>query len=180
MVECTGNVEGLALARRAVRPLGTIVLETTYHGEVALDLSAVVVDEVTLVGSRCGPFAPALEALRAGRLDPRGLVEATAAGRGPGSLRARRPARRPQGAAPPLKAPRASSSAAARPAALRRRGPYAGGGSQARRRTVRGSPAQARSTRAASVARPSDSSTRPSKKPRACMAAASSAAGDMP
>ncbi len=77
VVECTGNVEGLALARRAVRPQGTIVLKSTYHGEVALDLSAVVVDEVTLVGSRCGPFAPALEALRAGRLDPRGLVEAT-------------------------------------------------------------------------------------------------------
>lgn len=77
LVECTGNVEGLALARRAVRPQGTIVLKSTYHGEVAVNLSAAVVDEVTLVGSRCGPFAPALEALRAGRLDPRGLLEAT-------------------------------------------------------------------------------------------------------
>lgn len=76
VVECTGNVEGLALARRAVRPQGTIVLKSTYHGEVQANLSAVVVDEVTLVGSRCGPFAPALQALRAGRLDPRGLVEA--------------------------------------------------------------------------------------------------------
>ena len=77
MVECTGNVEGLAQARRAVRPQGTIVLKSTYHGEVAVNLSAVVVDEVTLVGSRCGPFAPALEALRARRIDPRGLLEAT-------------------------------------------------------------------------------------------------------
>ncbi len=77
VVECTGNLEGLALARRAVRPQGTIVLKSTYHGEVALSLSAVVVDEVALVGSRCGPFAPALDALRAGRIDPRGLLEAT-------------------------------------------------------------------------------------------------------
>lgn len=77
VVECTGNVEGLALARSAVRPQGTIVLKSTYHGEVAVNLSAVVVDEVTLVGSRCGPFAPALEALRTGRIDPHGLLEAT-------------------------------------------------------------------------------------------------------
>lgn len=76
VVECTGNAQGLELARRAVRPRGTIVLKSTYHGAVELDLSRFVVDEITLVGSRCGPFAPALELLAAGRVDPRPLVEA--------------------------------------------------------------------------------------------------------
>lgn len=75
-VECTGNTDGLALARRAVRPRGTIVLKSTYHGEVTLNLSAVVVDEVTLVGSRCGPFAPALRALHQGRMQVADLIDA--------------------------------------------------------------------------------------------------------
>lgn len=75
-VECTGNPEGLTLARRAVRPRGTIVLKSTYRGETALSPSQVVVDEVTLVGSRCGPFAPALELLASGRLDVSDLVSA--------------------------------------------------------------------------------------------------------
>jgi threonine dehydrogenase-like Zn-dependent dehydrogenase len=74
VVECTGNPEGLALALRAVRPRGTIVLKSTYHGNATLDVSQVVVDEVTLVGSRCGPFAPALELLDAGRVDVTSLV----------------------------------------------------------------------------------------------------------
>ena len=51
---------------RAVRPRGTIVLKSTYHGEAPLNLSGIVVDEVTLVGSRCGPFAPALALLAGG------------------------------------------------------------------------------------------------------------------
>jgi threonine dehydrogenase-like Zn-dependent dehydrogenase len=76
VVECTGDPAGLELARRAVRPRGTIVLKSTYHGTTELDLSRFVVDEITLVGSRCGPFAPALELLAAGRVDPRPLVEA--------------------------------------------------------------------------------------------------------
>jgi threonine dehydrogenase-like Zn-dependent dehydrogenase len=66
VVECTGNPEGLALARRAIRPRGTIVLKSTYHGLASIDFSSVVVDELTLVGSRCGPFAPALRALAEG------------------------------------------------------------------------------------------------------------------
>jgi threonine dehydrogenase-like Zn-dependent dehydrogenase len=75
-VECTGQPEGLELARRAVRPRGTIVLKSTYHGTVEIDLSRFVVDEITLVGSRCGPFAPALAALASGAVDPRPLIEA--------------------------------------------------------------------------------------------------------
>jgi len=76
VVECTGNPEGLAIARRVVRPRGTIVLKSTYRGETTLDLSSIVVDEVTLVGSRCGPFSEALAALAAGAVDVRGLVAA--------------------------------------------------------------------------------------------------------
>jgi len=76
VVECTGSPDGLELARRAVRPRGTIVLKSTYHGKAAVDLSRFVVDEITLVGSRCGPFVPALALLADGRVDPRPLVEA--------------------------------------------------------------------------------------------------------
>lgn len=75
VVECTGNPEGLALARAAVRPRGTIVLKSTYHGEVAVNLSGIVVDEVTLVGSRCGPFAPALALLASGSLEVTDLID---------------------------------------------------------------------------------------------------------
>jgi threonine dehydrogenase-like Zn-dependent dehydrogenase len=76
VVECTGNPEGLALARQAVRACGTIVLKSTYHGEARVNLSSVVVDELTLVGSRCGPFAPALEALAQGALQVEALIDA--------------------------------------------------------------------------------------------------------
>jgi threonine dehydrogenase-like Zn-dependent dehydrogenase len=75
-VECTGNADGLELARTAVRPRGTIVLKSTYRGRTSLEASRVVVDEITLVGSRCGPFAPALALLAAGRVDVRPLVQA--------------------------------------------------------------------------------------------------------
>lgn len=76
VVECTGNPEGFEIARRAVRPRGTIVLKSTYHGRLSLDMAPLVVDEITLVGSRCGPFAPALELLSSGALDPRSLIDA--------------------------------------------------------------------------------------------------------
>jgi len=74
-VECTGNPEGLEIARRAVRPRGTIVLKSTYHGRASVDLAPIVVDEITVVGSRCGPFAPAVELLARGDVDPRPLIE---------------------------------------------------------------------------------------------------------
>jgi threonine dehydrogenase-like Zn-dependent dehydrogenase len=75
VVECTGNPDGFELARRAVRPRGTIVLKSTYRGRTSLDMAPLVVDEITLVGSRCGPFAPALELLARGAVDPRPLVD---------------------------------------------------------------------------------------------------------
>jgi threonine dehydrogenase-like Zn-dependent dehydrogenase len=73
-VECTGNPDGFAIAREAVRPRGTIVLKSTYHGELALNVAMVVVDEITLVGSRCGPFAPALDLLARGLVDVGPLI----------------------------------------------------------------------------------------------------------
>jgi threonine dehydrogenase-like Zn-dependent dehydrogenase len=66
VVDATGRADGLAAALTLVRPLGTIVLKSTTHGETAAALWPVVVHEVTVVGSRCGPFAPAIELL-AGR-----------------------------------------------------------------------------------------------------------------
>jgi threonine dehydrogenase-like Zn-dependent dehydrogenase len=76
VVECTGNPEGLDLARVAVRPRGTIVLKSTYRRSASVDISRIVVDEITLVGSRCGPFAPALTLLAEGRVGVRPLVHA--------------------------------------------------------------------------------------------------------
>jgi threonine dehydrogenase-like Zn-dependent dehydrogenase len=73
-VECTGNPDGFAIARQAVRPRGTVVLKSTYHGELAMNVAMVVVDEITLVGSRCGPFAPALDLLARGLVDVRPLL----------------------------------------------------------------------------------------------------------
>lgn len=74
VVEATGAPDGFALARKAVRPRGTIVLKSTYKGIVPVDFSSVVVDEITLVGSRCGPFGPALRLLERGTVDPRPLI----------------------------------------------------------------------------------------------------------
>lgn len=76
VVEATGSPSGLDLARSALRPRGTLVLKSTYAGEVTLDLSPFVVDEITIVGSRCGPFAPALRLLESGRVDPTPLIAA--------------------------------------------------------------------------------------------------------
>jgi threonine dehydrogenase-like Zn-dependent dehydrogenase len=75
-IECTGNPEGFAIARRALRPRGVLVLKSTYVGRLEFDASALVVDEITLVGSRCGPFAPALALLESGQIDVVPLIGA--------------------------------------------------------------------------------------------------------
>ena len=75
-VECTGNPEGFAIARRALRPRGTLVLKSTYAGNLSLDASSLVVDEITLIGSRCGPFPAALQLLAAGKIDVQPLIQA--------------------------------------------------------------------------------------------------------
>jgi alcohol dehydrogenase len=77
VVEATGSVAGFAAARALVRPRGTLVLKSTFHGDVALNLSMLVVDEVTIVGSRCGPFLPALRLLTQRLVDVEALIHET-------------------------------------------------------------------------------------------------------
>ena len=76
VVDCTGSPTGLPTALRLVRPRGTIVLKTTVAGDQTMAWAPVVIDEVTIVGSRCGPFDRALEALDAGRISVLPLVSA--------------------------------------------------------------------------------------------------------
>jgi threonine dehydrogenase-like Zn-dependent dehydrogenase len=75
VADCTGSKTGLPTALRLVRPCGTVVLKTTVAGEYAVDLSPIMIDEVRVVGSRCGPFPKAIEALAAGRIDVRPLID---------------------------------------------------------------------------------------------------------
>ncbi len=74
VVDATGSAEGFRLAGRAVRPRGTIVLKSTFAGDQPLNLANLVIDEVTVVGSRCGPFGEALRALARGEVDVTNLI----------------------------------------------------------------------------------------------------------
>jgi threonine dehydrogenase-like Zn-dependent dehydrogenase len=74
VVDCTGSENGLPMALDLVRPRGTIVLKTTVAGTQTMPWARFVIDEVTLVGSRCGPFDQALAALKAGRVSVLPLI----------------------------------------------------------------------------------------------------------
>ena len=76
VIDASGAPSGFALARQAVRPRGTLCLKSTYRGEVSVDLSSLVVDEIRIVGSRCGPFPAALRLLELGRVNPTPLIDA--------------------------------------------------------------------------------------------------------
>ncbi len=79
VVDCTGRAAGFAIALRLVRPRGTLVLKSTVAarpGDPPIGLAPLVIDEVTVVGSRCGPFPPALAALASGRIAVASLVSA--------------------------------------------------------------------------------------------------------
>ncbi len=76
VVEATGSPGGLELSRQALRPRGRLVLKSTYAGTAQLKLSPWVVDELTVIGSRCGPFAPALRLLAMGLVTVQPLIEA--------------------------------------------------------------------------------------------------------
>jgi threonine dehydrogenase-like Zn-dependent dehydrogenase len=76
VVECTGSPAGFDQALALLRPEGTLVLKSTYADPGAINLSRVVVDEIRVVGSRCGPFKPALAALASGAVDPLPLIDA--------------------------------------------------------------------------------------------------------
>jgi threonine dehydrogenase-like Zn-dependent dehydrogenase len=77
VVEATGRPQGIQMALDLIRPEGVIVLKSTTEADVRLNLSRVVVQEITLVGSRCGDTALALDHLARGLVDPTGLIEAT-------------------------------------------------------------------------------------------------------
>ncbi len=74
VIEATGSPAGYELARKAVRPRKTIVMKSTYHGNMEINMSSVVVDEITLIGSRCGSFQPALEYLQKKRIDVGSMI----------------------------------------------------------------------------------------------------------
>jgi len=74
VVEATGSPSGFSLARQAIRPRGTLVLKSTYKGEMSVNFSAIVVDEINIIGSRCGPFEPALRLMEARQVDPTVLI----------------------------------------------------------------------------------------------------------
>ena len=77
VVEATGEEAGLGIALRAVRPLGAIVLKSTRTGSYDVDLAPLVIHEVTVIGSRCGPFRPAIEALASRQVRVDSMIEAT-------------------------------------------------------------------------------------------------------
>jgi len=76
VVEATGSAAGLALAIAATRPRGTLVMKSTVAEPVALDLAPLVIDEISVVGSRCGRFEPALQALADGSVEVGSLIGA--------------------------------------------------------------------------------------------------------
>jgi alcohol dehydrogenase len=74
VVEATGSPSGFLRAQQLTAPRGTLVLKSTFHGAARVETWPIVVHELTLVGSRCGPFPRALELLRSGQVDPRPLI----------------------------------------------------------------------------------------------------------
>jgi threonine dehydrogenase-like Zn-dependent dehydrogenase len=76
-VDTTGNPAGFAVTTSLVRPRGILVVKSTFHGETPIAFSPLVVDEITIVGSRCGPFRRAIDLLKAGAVDVKPLIAAT-------------------------------------------------------------------------------------------------------
>lgn len=74
VVDCTGSPEGFDLASRLVRPRGVLVLKSTYAANAPLNLARIVVDEVTILGSRCGPFTEAMNALARREIDVESMI----------------------------------------------------------------------------------------------------------
>ncbi len=77
LVEATGSPSGLALAQHLTEPRGTLVLKSTFHGAAPVETWPIVVKEITVIGSRCGPFAKAIALLRSGKVDPTPLITRT-------------------------------------------------------------------------------------------------------
>ncbi len=77
VIDCTGDPQGLETALQLVRPRGTVVLKSTYAGDRGPNLAAAVVNEVTILGSRCGPFPEAINALTRKQVDVRSMISRT-------------------------------------------------------------------------------------------------------
>jgi threonine dehydrogenase-like Zn-dependent dehydrogenase len=77
VVEATGSPTGLALAQQMTEPRGVLVLKSTFHGAARVEMWPIVVKEITVVGSRCGPFDKAIALLRSGKIDPTPLIART-------------------------------------------------------------------------------------------------------
>ncbi len=76
VVDATGSSEGLRAAVQMTRPRGTVIMKSTVHGEVAIDTAGIIVNEITLVGSRCGRFEPAIQLLEQGSVQVSPLLSA--------------------------------------------------------------------------------------------------------
>ena len=76
VADCTGSPSGLPTALGLVRPCGTAILKTTVAGTYTINLAPIVIDEIHLIGSRCGPFPPAIDALARRAIDVRPLIGA--------------------------------------------------------------------------------------------------------
>jgi threonine dehydrogenase-like Zn-dependent dehydrogenase len=74
VIEASGGASGFELALDLLRPQGTLVLKSTFHGATPIDAARIVVDEIRVIGSRCGRFAPALDLLARGAVDVGGLI----------------------------------------------------------------------------------------------------------
>ena len=77
VVDATGSAQGLATAVSMCQPRGTVIMKSTVHNKTGIDMATVIVPEITLVGSRCGRFAPALKLLQQGKIDVQSMLHAT-------------------------------------------------------------------------------------------------------
>ena len=77
LVEATGSPSGFALAQQMTEPRGTLILKSTFHGAAPIETWPIVVKEIMVVGSRCGPFDEAIKLLRNGKVDPTPLITRT-------------------------------------------------------------------------------------------------------
>jgi alcohol dehydrogenase len=77
VIEATGSPTGLRLAQEIAKPRGTLVLKSTFHGAAPVETWPTVVKELTVIGSRCGPFANAISLLKSGRVNPAPLITKT-------------------------------------------------------------------------------------------------------
>jgi threonine dehydrogenase-like Zn-dependent dehydrogenase len=77
VIDCSGAGSGFSRALELVKPRGTIIMKSTAAAGAEINLAPLVVNEITVIGSRCGHFAPALDALASGKLDPRPLIDGT-------------------------------------------------------------------------------------------------------